>query len=113
MTPAEHLKHLHEALIDVDFYVDTEIVGEDARHICEDVKGAFRQLNRITFAKEGAAPIPEDIRLLSDRVAAIRCQLNILTNTLNSCLDAMEKAETHLAAVQAAIDEAEEEDGDL
>ena len=61
MTPAEHLKHLAEALSDIDFYVDTEIVGEDARHICEDVKGALRQLMRLSNLKTPAA---HDIRLL-------------------------------------------------
>ena len=84
-----HLNSLRYALTDVDFYVDTEMVGEDARHVCEDVKGALRQIARI----EASMSNQPDITLLSDRVAAIRCQLNILTNNLNATLEAMEKAE--------------------
>lgn len=98
-----HLNSLRYALTDVDFYVDTEMVGEDARHVCEDVKGALRQIARI----EASLSSPPDITLLSDRVAAIRCQLNILTNNLNATLDAMDKAEEALERFKAQFPDEE------
>jgi hypothetical protein len=107
MNPDPHLKSLAYALTDVDFYVDTEMVGEDARHVCEDVKGAMRQIARIEADHTPGTP---DVTLLSDRVAAIRCQLNILTNNLNATLAAMERAEEALEQYKAQFADKEEDD---
>jgi hypothetical protein len=103
--PLVHLSSLRHALTDVDFYVDTEMVGEDARHVCDDVKGALRQIARI----EAAFHSRPDLTLLVDRVHAIRCQLNILTNNLNATLDAMDKAEEALERYKAQFPDEEEE----
>jgi len=100
-----HIEAIKNALTDIDFYVDTEMVGEDARHVCEDVKGALRQIVRLPAQMQS-----DHLRPLSDRIAAIRCQLNILTNNLNLCLSAMDDAETHLAAIESSLDAAEEDD---
>jgi len=106
--PTPSLNSLRNALTDVDFYVDTEMVGEDARHVCDDVKGALRQIARIE-AHYGIHPKP-DITLLADRVHAIRCQLNILTNNLNATLEAMERAEDALERYKAHFPDDEEEE---
>ena len=103
--PQTHLNSLRYALTDVDFYVDTEMVGEDARHVCEDVKGALRQVARI----EAGLPGQTDVTILADRVHAIRCQLNILTNNLNATLEAMERAEDALERYKAQFPDEEEE----
>lgn len=105
--PLVHLSSLRHALTDVDFYVDTEMVGEDARHVCDDVKGALRQIARIEAAF-GFNNRP-DMALLVDRVHAIRCQLNILTNNLNATLDAMDKAEEALERYKAQFPDEDEE----
>lgn len=108
MNQDPHLKSLWAALTDIDFYVDTEMVGEDARHVCEDVKGAMRQITRIKV--DFIQPGTPDVTLLSDRIAAIRCQLNILTNNLNATLDAMERAEEALDRYKAQFPDRDADD---
>lgn len=103
-----HIEAIKNALTDIEFYVDTEMVGEDARHVCEDVKGALRQIARLPYGC--IVKTPEDIRPLADRIAAIRCQLNILTNNLNICLASMDTAETHLASIESALTPPEQND---
>ena len=83
------LNEIDEALGSLEFYCETEIVGDDARHLVTDIKGAQRQ-----HARTDADAIQEsyDVKALYDRLKAVQTSLRVLRNTLDLSDKAVDKA---------------------
>jgi hypothetical protein len=83
------LNEIDEALGSLEFYCETEIVGDDARHLLTDIKGAQRQ-----HARTDADAIQEsyDVKALYDRLKAVQTSLRVLRNTLDLSDKAVDKA---------------------
>lgn len=83
------LNDIDEALGSLEFYCETEIVGDDTRHLLTDIKGAQRQ-----HARTDADSIQEsyDVKALYDRLKAVQTSLRVLRNTLDQCDKAVEQS---------------------
>lgn len=101
-----HLSTIDDKLKSLEFYCETEIVGDDARHLLCDIQGAMRELTR-TVPQE--LKYSDDLKALSDRIKSIRASLRVLSNTLRLSMEAVEDA---LDAVDHMKLDLDEFDGD-
>jgi hypothetical protein len=100
---------IEDSLQMLDVLCDTEIVGNDARHLECDIKGAQRELVRTDGDK-----IEEsyEVKPLYDRLKAIQTSLRVLRNTLDRSDDAIANAMTACAAISREVEDPET-DNDL
>ena len=80
---------IDDRLKSLEFYCETEIVGDDCRHLLSDIRGAMRQHIRTVPAD---LKHPADIRPLYDRLKSIRASLRVLNNNLNLSFKAIEES---------------------
>jgi len=100
-----HLSIIQDNLDSLEFYCETEIVGDDCRHLLTDIKGAQRQHTRTD-----ADAIEEsfDVKPLYDRLKCIQTSLRVLRNNLNLSDKAIEKAMESCAAISAEVETPED-----
>lgn len=100
-----HLAIIDDALGSLENYCETEIVGDDARHLLDAIKGAQRQ-----HVRTDAEAIEEsfDVKPLYDRLKAVKTSLRVLRNTLDLSEKAVEKAIESCAAISAEVETPED-----
>jgi len=100
-----HLAIIDDKLSSLEFYCETEIVGDDARHLLTDIKGAQRQHTRTD-----ADAIDEswDVKPLYDRLKSVQTSLRVLRNTLDLSDKAIEKALDACAEISSAVESPED-----
>ena len=100
-----HLAIIDEALGSLEFYCETEIVGDDCRHLFTDIQGAKRQHTRTD-----AEAIDEswDVKPLYDRLKSIKTSLRVLRNNLDLSDKAIDKAIESCHAISAEVETPED-----
>jgi len=101
------LNEIDEALGSLEFYCETEIVGDDSRHLLTDIKGAQRQ-----HARTDADAIQEsyDVKALYDRLKAVQTSLRVLRNTLDLSDKAVDKALDACREISHNVEEIEDDE---
>jgi len=101
-----HLSIIDDALGSLEFYCETEIVGDDTRHLLDHIKGAQRQ-----HVRTDAEAIEEswDIKPLYDRLKAIQTSLRVLRNSLDLSDKAIEKAMESCNSISAEVEQPEDD----
>jgi hypothetical protein len=102
-----HLAIIDEALGSLEFYCETEIVGDDTRHLLDHIKGAQRQ-----HVRTDAEAIEEswDIKPLYDRLKAIQTSLRVLRNNLDLSDKAIERAMDSCNVISAEVEQPEDDE---
>ena len=102
-----HLAIIDDNLGSLEYYCETEIVGEDTRHLLSDIKGAQRQ-----HVRTDADAVEEswDIKPLYDRLKSIQTSLRVLRNNLDLSDKAVEKALESCNAISAEVDKPEDDE---
>ena len=92
---------IDDALGSLEFYCETEIVGDDCRHLLSDIKGAQRQ-----HARTDADAIEEswDVKPLYDRLKSIQISLRVLRNNLDLSDKAVEKAMDACRSISESVE---------
>ena len=100
-----HLAIIDDALGSLEFYCETEIVGDDCRHLLTDIQGAKRQHTRTD-----ADAIEEsfDVKPLYDRLKCIKTSLRVLRNNLDLSDKAIDKAIESCHAISAEVEDPED-----
>lgn len=86
---ARHLKSIDDQLGSLEYYCDTEIVGDDARHLLDDIKAAQREYLRTS--NETLIRV-EDLKPMYDRLKRINSSIRVMRNTLAQCEKAINSA---------------------
>jgi len=102
-----HLAEIKTQLDSLDYICQTEIIGEDARHLDADIKGATRQALWIEADKLEEA---YQLKPLYDRLKAISCTLRILRNNIDLSDKAIETALESCRVISAETEEVNEDD---
>lgn len=106
---ARHIKNIEEQLSSLDYYCDTEIVGDDARHLLADIHAAQREHLRMS---NETLTVVEDLKPMYDRLKRINSSIKVMRNTLAQCekaiLSAIDSADH--AAENLSQDTPEDED---
>lgn len=109
MTNREHIRRhlsiIDDALGSLEFYCETEIVGDDCRHLLTDILGAKRQHTR---TNPDAIEESWDVKPLYDRLKCIQTSLRVLRNNLDLSDKAIEKALDSCSAISAEIETPED-----
>jgi hypothetical protein len=102
-----HLAIIDDNLGSLEYYCETEIVGEDTRHLLSDIKGAQRQ-----HVRTDADAVEEswDIKPLYDRLKSIQTSLRVLRNNLDLSDKAIEKSLESCNAISAEVDKPEDDE---
>ncbi len=102
-----HLAIIDDSLGSLEFYCETEIVGDDTRHLLDAIKGAQRQ-----HVRTDAEAIEEswDIKPLYDRLKAIQTSLRVLRNNLDLSDKAIEKAMDSCNVISAEVEQPEDDE---
>lgn len=105
-----HLEAIKGHLSDLDYQCETEIVGEDARHLDADIKAATRQATWVDPEK-----LEESYQLkpLYDRLKSIQCTLRILRNNIDLSDRAIESALESCQVIGAEVEESSGQDDEL
>jgi predicted translin family RNA/ssDNA-binding protein len=98
---------IREHLIDLEYLADTEIIGEDSRHLLNDVHRAKAEQLHIN-----PDTIEElwEIKSLYDRLKAIKCSLRCLQGTIERADEAAEEAMEAINYISREIEDANESD---
>jgi hypothetical protein len=98
---------IDDALSSLEYYCETEIVGDDTRHLLTDIKGAQRE-----HVRTKAEKIAEswDVKPLYDRLKAVQTSLRVLRNNLDLCDKAVEKALDASRDISNEVEEIENND---
>ena len=104
-----HLKNIDEQLVSLEYHCDTEIVGDDARHMLDDIEAAQREHLR-TINSE----LKElwDLKPLYDRLKRINSSIKVMRNTLAQCEKAIADAIESCDNIAQHIEESNSEDDD-
>jgi chromosome segregation ATPase len=104
-----HLKNIDEQLGSLEYYCDTEIVGDDARHLLSDIKASMRE-----HLRAQNQPLTElsDLKPLYDRLKSVYTSIRVMRNSLTQCEKAIEKAIESCNAIAAHIEEVNEPEDD-
>lgn len=105
-----HLEAIKEHLTDLDYNCETEIVGEDARHLDADIKAATRQA---TWVQPETLEESIQLKPLYDRLKSIQCTLRILRNNIDLCDKSIEGALESCQVIGAEVEETNAPDDDL
>lgn len=108
----KHIKNILSAIDDLDYYTDTEIIGEDSRHLLSDIKCAKSETVRalgISVADGGLMHISE-LKYMYDRLKKIKSSIRVMSGTLARCETAIEKA---IEECDRTADLLSNDDGDL
>lgn len=113
MTNKEHIQRqlsiISDQLSNLEYYCDTEIVGDDARHLLDDIKSAAREHLR---AKNTPLTDLSELKPLYDRLKRIYVSVRVMKNTLAQCEKAIDQAIDSCNAVAQQIEESSTTDDD-
>ena len=84
-----HLATITESLDSLEYYLDTEIVGDDCRHLLSDIKSAKREVINLDADKIEEA---HDMKYTYDELRRIEMGLKVLQNNLDRCVSAIDTA---------------------
>jgi hypothetical protein len=98
---------IDDALGSLEFYCETEIVGDDCRHLLSDIKGAQRQHSRTDADKVEES---WDVKPLYDRLKLVQGSLRVLRNNLDLSDAAVEKALDACREVSSSLEQDDEDD---
>lgn len=109
MTNREHIRRqlaiIDDALGSLEFYCETEIVGDDCRHLLTDILGAKRQHTR---TDPDAIEESYDVKPLYDRLKSIQTSLRVLRNNLDLSDRAIDQALESCRAISAEVESHED-----
>jgi hypothetical protein len=105
---ARHIKNIDDQLGSLEYYCDTEIVGDDARHLLDDIRAAQRE--HLRMSNETLTRV-EDLKPMYDRLKRISSSIKVMRNTLAQCEKAITSALD--AADHAAENLSQDTDEDL
>jgi len=89
MSIERNLQTIDENLSALEYFCDTEIVGDDARHLLNDIHAAQREQLRTRNSKLRDL---SDLKPLYDRLKRINSSVKVMRNTLAQCEAAIEIA---------------------
>jgi hypothetical protein len=95
---------IDDKLKSLEFYCETEIVGDDCRHLLSDIKGAMREHTRTVPADLKA---PGDLKPLYDRLRSIRASVRVLQNNVRLSSNAIDEAIECCHLISQSVDEEE------
>jgi len=104
------LMEIREHLIDLEYLADTEIIGEDSRHLLSDVQRAKAEQLHIN---PDAVEELYEVKPLYDRLKSIKCSLRCLQGTIERADEAIEQALDALNYISREIEDANDSDEDL
>jgi hypothetical protein len=114
MTNREQIRRrlieIREHLIDLEYLADTEIIGEDSRHLLSDVHRA--KAEQLHINPDTVDELWE-VKPLYDRLKSIKCSLRCLQGTIERADEALEEALDAMNYVSREIEDANETDEDL
>lgn len=105
-----HINQIQEGLSSLEYYCETEIVGEDSRHIAEDIKSAQREL---LWIKPEELSESYQIKPLYDRLKSVKSALRCLRNTLDRSDAAIDAALETAGDISAQVEDLNSNDDDL
>jgi hypothetical protein len=105
-----HIAKIREALETLEYYCDSEIVGDDARHLLDDIKGANREL---LWVKPEELSESYQIKPLYDRLKSVQSSLRVLRNTLDRSDKEIDFALEACSDISNAVEEVNDEDDNL
>jgi hypothetical protein len=105
-----HLARIREELDSLEYYCDSEIVGDDARHLLDDIRGATREL---VWVKPDELSESYQVKPLYDRLKSVKSSLRVLRNTLDRSDKAIDSALESCSDISNAVEEVNDEDDNL
>jgi len=105
-----HLNNIEEQLKSLEYFCDTEIVGDDARHLLADIEAGKREHLRAVNS-----PMTElwDLKPLYDRLKRINSSVKVMRNTLAQCEKAIADAIESCDNIAQHIDELKSSEDDI
>ena len=105
-----HLGVIKEQIGTLEYLCDTEIVGEDTRHLLSDIKGAEREHLHVNPDK-----IEElwDMKPLYDRLKSIQTSIRVLKNNVDRSEIAIEEAIDSCRIISNEVENDNAEDDQL
>lgn len=97
-----HLSGIKEDLGSLEYECDTEIVGDDTRHLLNDIRAAQRDLAALDPDK---IKTDYDIEPLAARARRIYASIRVLRGTLGRIEGHMENLTGRLDAIESATEE--------
>lgn len=97
-----HLANIEEQLKSLEYYCDTEIVGDDARHLLADIEAGKRE--HLRAANSNLTEL-WDLKPLYDRLKRINSSVKVMRNTLAQCERAIADAIESCDNIAQHIDE--------
>lgn len=101
---------IREHLIDLEYLADTEIIGEDSRHLLSDVHRAKAEQMHVNPDTVDELYL---VKPLYDRLKSIKCSLRCLQGTIERADEAIEQALDAMNYISSEIEDANETDDDL
>ena len=86
---AKHLQSIERQLGSLEYFCDTEIVGDDARHLLTDIHSAQREHIRVLSEPPETVA---DLKPMYDRLKRINSSVKVMRNTLSQCERARNQA---------------------
>ena len=105
-----HLAQIREALDTLEYYCDSEIVGDDARHLLDDIRGASREL---VWVKPDELSESYQLKPLYDRLKSVQSSIRILRNTVDRSDKAIDSALEACSDISNAVEGIPDEDDNL
>jgi hypothetical protein len=93
---------ISDELSSLEYYCDTEIVGDDARHLLGDIKAAEREHLR---AKNTPLKDLYELKPLYDRLKRVHISIFVMKNTLAQCEKAIDKAIESCHSISSSIED--------
>jgi len=89
MSKERHLTDIGKSLDSLEYFCETEIIGDDSRHLLDDIKAAQRE-----HLRTRSAPLKDldELKSLYDRLKRINSSLKVMRNTISMCERAMNSA---------------------
>jgi hypothetical protein len=97
-----HLSGIKDTLDSLEYECETEIVGDDARHLLTDIQAALRAVNALD---PDTIKSDYDIEPLAARARRIYASIRVLRGTLNRIEGHMETLSASLDAIESATEE--------
>lgn len=104
------LMEIREHLIDLEYLADTEIIGEDSRHLLSDVHRAKAEQLHVNPDTVDELYL---VKPLYDRLKSIKCSIRCLQGTIERADEAIEEALDAMNYISSEIEDANETDDDL
>jgi len=101
---------IREHLIDLEYLADTEIIGEDSRHLLSDVHRAKAEQLHVNPDTVDELYL---VKPLYDRLKSIKCSLRCLQGTIERADESIENALDAMNYISSEIEDANETDDDL